>query len=219
MKLQLIHIDNYLVAVDDSKLAHQPIVFGQIKGIKVGDIVLEGYVDGTKGLEQIDTLNDIDVLLQKRLTHHLPLNNAPTLEGVSLLPPLEVVKYDFAEIFYNICKATIEHFDDWVEAKEYNKSKAKEKYMYTEEDMRDAYNLGLDADSKLSPNKTYDTLIQSLQQPKYPVAFECEMVDKGEEDWIGDDINGEPFWNQKLEPKTITNSQGLTQLVGKYIYL
>jgi hypothetical protein len=44
------------------------------------------------------------------------------------------------------------------------------------------------------------------------------MIDKGEEDWIGDDINGEPFWNQKLEPKKITNSQGLTQIVGKYIY-
>ena len=76
MKLQLVHIDNYLVAVDDS----EP---------KIGDIVLEEYVDGTKGLEQIDTLNDIDVLLQKRIIHHLPLNNAPVLEGMELLPPLE----------------------------------------------------------------------------------------------------------------------------------
>lgn len=35
--------------------------------IQVGDIVIELYVDGTIGLEQIDTLNDIDLLLQKKV--------------------------------------------------------------------------------------------------------------------------------------------------------
>jgi hypothetical protein len=34
---------------------------------QVGDIVVEKYVDGTIGLEQIDTLNDIDLLLQKKV--------------------------------------------------------------------------------------------------------------------------------------------------------
>lgn len=28
-----------------------------------------------------------------------------------------------------------------------------------------------------------------------------EYVDNGEEDWIGDDYNGEPFWNEKIEIK------------------
>lgn len=28
-----------------------------------------------------------------------------------------------------------------------------------------------------------------------------EHVDNGEEDWIGDDYTGEPFWNEKIEPK------------------
>ena len=28
-----------------------------------------------------------------------------------------------------------------------------------------------------------------------------EVVDNGEEDWIGDDYNGEPFWNEKWELK------------------
>jgi hypothetical protein len=64
----------------------------------------------------------------------------------------------------------------------------------------------------------YNKAKEKYNKAKYPVAFECEMVDKGEEDWIGDDITGEPFWNEKLEPKTITNSQGQTQLVGTYIY-
>lgn len=35
--------------------------------IQVGDIVIELYVDGTIGLEQIDTLNDIDSSLQKKV--------------------------------------------------------------------------------------------------------------------------------------------------------
>jgi len=104
---------------------------------------------------------------------HLPLNNAPTLEGVPLLPPLEDDEYDFAEIFYNICKATIEHFDDWVEAKEYNKSKAKEKYKYTEEDMREALSESFKA-SQEGYNITCDEIIQSLQQPKLPIAFDTE---------------------------------------------
>jgi hypothetical protein len=118
--------------------------------------------------------------------YHLPLNNAPTLEGVHLLPPLEVV-------------------------------------MYTEEDLRKAIDMARKFPYIKKGEVKFDTpiekIIQSLQKQKYPVAFECEMVDKGEEDWIGDDITGEPFWNEKLEPKIITNSQGLTQVVcGKYIY-
>jgi hypothetical protein len=159
---------NYLVVVDDS----QP---------KIGDIVLEEYVDGTKGLEQIDTLNDIDVLLQKRITHHLPLNNAPILEGIELLPPLE----DEVELAYQKELLTDNQDKNWVGygkgingvSKERWKSiynKAKEVYKFTEEDMRDAYNLGLDTHSKQNPNKVYDELIQSLSQPKLLTSFDTE---------------------------------------------
>jgi hypothetical protein len=49
--------------------------------------------------------------------------------------------------------------------------------------------------------------LQSLQQPKYPVAFECEM-----------ELYDEGGFSPERKPKTITNSQGLTQVVGKYIY-
>jgi hypothetical protein len=47
--------------------------------------------------------------------------------------------------------------------------------------------------------------LQSLQQLKMPVGFKCEMFGY---------VN--PEWNEF--PKTITNSQGLTQWVGEYIY-
>ena len=55
MQLKKINDSHYLVVTDEP--------------IKVGDIVLETYVDGTLGLEQIDTLNDIHPLLHKKVTH------------------------------------------------------------------------------------------------------------------------------------------------------
>jgi intein/homing endonuclease len=218
MKLQLVHTPNYLIVVDESE-------------IRVGDWVME-YQTNPNTISK--TLNDeqgelhfingeyvIAKNIQKKVIYHLPLNNTPTLEGVPLLPPLEDDEYDFAEIFYNICKATIEHFDDWVEAKDYNKSKTKEEYKYTEEDIKTAfeaskklvnYEWHMDEFHGSSCNcvkptiQNFQELIQSLQQPKYPVAFENAM------DYIDDG-----FLIVDV-PKTITNSQGLIQVVGKYIY-
>lgn len=59
----------------------------------------------------------------KKVIAHLPLNNSLIHKGVPLLPPFEDVKYDFAEMFYNLLKATYPDFDEWVEAKEYKKAK------------------------------------------------------------------------------------------------
>ena len=91
-------------------------------------------------------------------------------------------------------------------------SKAKETYKYTEEDLKNAFNEGYsirDSYGDNSNNMTADEYIQSLQQPKLPIAFECKMnithcdrCPDGFERW----------------PKTITNSQGRTEWVGKYIY-
>jgi hypothetical protein len=70
--------------------------------------------------------------------------------------------------------------------------------------------------------KVESMIIGNIQQPKYPVAFECEMEYK---DMVGywykvDEITKEAVNRFDLEtrPKTITNSQGQTQLVGTYIY-
>jgi len=58
--------------------------------------------------------------------------------------------------------------------------------------------------------------LQSLQQPKYPIGFECEM-----EPMNLDEIKeqGKGFLNTNTsKPKTTTNSQSQTILEGKYIY-
>ena len=208
----IIKTENYLLVVDESE-------------IKEGDLCLADFI-ASDYYGVVAYNGAFDKRYYKKITFHLPLKNAHTLEGVPLLPPLEDDEYDFAEIFYNICKATIEHFDDWVEAKDYNKSKTKEEYKYTEEDIKTAfeaskklvnYEWHMDEFHGSSCNcvkptiQNFQELIQSLQQPKYPVAFECDVE--------GYKVNGMIDEATVYKPKTITNSQGLTQLVGKYIYL
>jgi len=216
----IIKTDNYLLVVDESE-------------IKKGDYFICGNINSwnhTIDLATKENVYDVNEIFKimssdnftnknvicKKIIFHLPLNNAPTLEGVPLLPPLEDDEYDFAEIFYNICKATIEHFDDWVEAKDYNKSKTKEEYKYTEEDILGAIEIGYqrglkhDDDNPVQIIHIKENFIQSLQQPKYPVAFECDVE--------GYKVNGMIDEATVYKPKTITNSQGLTQIVGKYIY-
>lgn len=175
MKLQLIHTDNYLVAVDDSE-------------IKEGDWCINTKRIGEKIYFPDKLIGKADYTAKvligsswKKITYHLPLNNAPVLEGIELLPPLE----DEAELAYQKELLTDNQDKNWVGygkgingvSKERWKSiynKAKEVYKFTEEDMRDAYNLGLDTHSKQNPNKVYNELIQSLSQPKLPTSFDTE---------------------------------------------
>jgi hypothetical protein len=166
---------------------------------------------------------------------HLPLNNSPVLEGVPLLPPLEdevgelaqkyvedEVKPDIEPIGYNqdlrigIYGGSVTGFIEG-----YNK--AKEKHKYTEEDLTRAFNIGINSqfestELKLNKDESFDRhsknllkLIQSLRQPKMPVAFECE------DEYVHDDTVPYPK-TLGTHPKTIVNPQGQTVWVGKYIY-
>jgi hypothetical protein len=196
----IIKTENYLLVVDESE-------------IKVMDWF---YLDDAIIIAQY--IADKPVKESKKITFHLPLNNAPTLEGVPLLPPLEDDE--------SICPYPEEKQNavDWNNG--YNK--AKEKYKYTEEE----YNKLLSFIKKIDDEgyDPYDSahhlqvsryvdearnIIQSLQQPKYPVAFECQMIALYTDGYTDDRVRR--FYGVP-KPKTITNSQGLTQLVGKYIY-
>ena len=155
-----------------------------------------------------------DLTQCKLIIAHLPLSDAPMLEGVPLLPPLPQGE-DVKELAENNPEGY--HESDYqkifVEGFIVGYNKAKEKYKYTQEDImnlvqrsHEIYNdgLGVATDSKLLMIIDF---IESLQQQR-PTHFECEMENKIAID--GHTIIGS-------EPKTTTNSQGQIELVGKYI--
>jgi len=180
MRYNIVKTENYLLIVDDSE-------------IKEGDYSF--YWDDV--LKVQIGVNYSNPKAHKKIIAHLPLNNSPILEGVDLLPPFE----DEVEKKLNEnCNPKIAA----IMIKGYNK--AKEKYKYTEEDLRKALSESFKA-SQEGYQITSDEIIQSLQQPKLPVGFECEQIGYAVE-------NDEPL----VEIKTTTNSEGQTVWVGKYIY-
>ena len=206
MEHKIINTGDYLLIVDDSEIKKETYCYDSINNILVF------YKGSMKNIG-----------FQKVISH-LPLNNSPILEGVDLLPPLgvdvEKIAKQEAEKLHHKGK-----HDDWdiynqlvyedTEMIKIGYNKAKEKYKYTEEDIMKAYDFGSNALLGVSKNN----LIQSLQQPKMPVGFKCEMVCENL-GCIKMALNGENSvcCGDNMEPKTTTNSQGLTQWIGEYIY-
>jgi hypothetical protein len=209
MKHNIIKTEKYLLAIDDSE-------------IKEGDWIYESDSNSVniagKGYHNF-TQSDA------KITAHLPLNNSPVLEGVPLLPPLEDEVGELAKEFatkplnFSNPTGTITDLSLQLGFKSgYNK--AKEKYKWTDEDIRVAIDMARNGKRKVIDTKGVeylfslqeDEIIQSLQQPKMPVAFECEMKQKS--------VNGSIPVNQEweYEPKKTTNPQGQTEWVGKYIF-
>jgi hypothetical protein len=84
---------------------------------------------------------------------------------------------------------------------------------YKEEDVRQAYLFGK---SMMSPNN-FEKYLQSLRQPKLPVAFECETERVENNDVVFEDGSFNK-WPYRYVTKTIINSEGRAEWVGKYIY-
>jgi hypothetical protein len=188
MTHNIIKTENYLLVVDDSK-------------IKQNDWCIYRTGEVIHYLVKLNTDN------LKKIIAHLPLNNSPVLKGVPLLPPLEDGE--------TMCPYPEEKQNaiDWHNG--YNK--AKEKYKYTEEDLREALFEALNTPKEeCCVTHTKDSIvrrvIKSLQQPKMPVAFECEIFEAKDLKSVDED------WRKLGKPKTTTNSQGQTVLAGKYIY-
>ena len=156
---------------------------------------------------------------------HRPFTDVAILEGVPLLPEFsqeEDVKKISEKQFYLEMESPL--FEELGVTKKVQKAiligmlqgtftrgynKAKETYKYTEEDLRECCSLIFNA-LGVGDDITTDEIIQHIQQPKRPKYFECEMEDYGQFDC-------DVFMKDGEEPKTITNSQGQTVLVGKYI--
>lgn len=206
MEKTIVKTDNYLLVVDDSDL-------------KNGEYCIDGYGHLLPFVDLSVLGLGYDKETIKKITFHLPLNNAPILEGVLLLPPLE----DEDDV-QNLAKDYLfndyqNHFNVKTNDEQFGVlkgymngyNKAREKYKFTEEDMMKAYRLGnafLNSDS-LDFKETFDDLIQSLSQSKTPTHFDFEMEDELAID--GHTIIGR-------NPKTTTNSQGQEVACGKYVY-
>lgn len=215
MTHQIIKTEEYLLVVDDSEIkngyAYNPF----------GDCPI--LIDNIE-----DDLLYINFEYSKIIAHR-PLNNASFLEGVDVLPSLEDdveklgIERAIERRWHPNSLETRRVANEIITAVSYGFNKAREKYKYTEEDVRNAIQLAWEADSidgivdlnivlhygdnnDLRTKWSEDEIIQSLSQPKIPVEFECEMKFKQMPDF------------HKDEPKTTTNSQGQTQWVGKYIY-
>lgn len=203
MIYKLIKTDNYLLVVGKN-----------YKSDSFPYIVAEKLTTGDYHLWQVDNPNDWDETNQFEILAHLPLNGSPILEGVPLLPPIEDDIEQFANIFSNgfqlhlkleTVKALREGFIEG-----YNKSR--EKFRYTEEDVRKAIEMARPQGFRRSEGylvkHTDEEIIQSLSQ--YPTEFETEDV----KDYSSTPKEGFEL-SSFLVPKTITTAQGI-QWVGKY---
>jgi hypothetical protein len=171
----------------------------------------------------------------KKIICHLPLNGAPVLEDVPLLPSL-LKEDDVEKLAEQYVSANYPHYLNEKEKAAaiedvcWGYNKAKEKYKYTEEDLKKAcimyaqWITGGTPSLRIAqnPGERFEQIIQSLQHhPKYPIAFECEMRTSWKKETLlemeasGYNPKDYPF---APCPKIITNSQGRTEWVGKYIY-
>jgi hypothetical protein len=224
MTHSIIKTDNYLLVVDDSEIAIGDTVLVDCSELevldirKVNDYYNEQFLFEGNGQIHMDYC--------KKIISHLPLNNSPVLEGVDLLPPLED---DVVKLVYNIYKQSFDEFGEpeWDEGKLYHRqkgfvegyNKAKEKYKYTEEQLKTAIHKAIifsEENRKITSGeyavkfyKFYGELIQSPQQPKMPVAFECTAIDSYEQ--FGDN-------EVRIFKRKTTTTDVLTQWVGQYIY-
>ena len=204
---KLIKTDNYLLVVDESE-------------IKEGDFrcnIQRGYISLVEIDEDTAYYNRRNDVF-KRVIAHLPLNGSPILEGVPLLPPYSRHQEDGVEqmantMFRNKIDSLEEIHSDYILGVTEGYNKAREKYKYTEEDMRKAFIAGESrwgTNGEIDTEPTQDEFIQSLHQ--CPTEFECEMV------WTnsyGSEVSVNSYDVQSLKPKTITAAQGV-QWVGKY---
>jgi hypothetical protein len=214
MKHILILTDNYLLVIDNSEIKELNYIYDlDMKRIVVADDL------------KVATSKASLCWYYKKIISHRPFNGAPYLHGVDVLPLIDNVEKDDVEKLAYEWFVTANKKDTifdlgWVNIFTSGYNKAREKYKYTEEDLRKGIKMSIQKhpyafDGKETKYKySEDEIIQSLQLPKYPIAFECEMITMNE----GYTEESDYPYQQCEIPKTIVNSEGRTEWVGKYIY-
>lgn len=223
MKHKLIKTDNYLLIVDDSEIEEGDLCYDSnaSPGYKNNKFIVQCLRTDSKSYWNKHC---------KKIIAHLPLNNSPILEDVPLLPPLEID--NDKELHYQ--KQVMQPYpSDSHSYTGYEKgfvegyNKAREKYKFTEEDIRRAwacaYMDALSIDEETYKPLFFEDFMQSLLQPKMPTHFELE-TECGFQNELGDFYYSLNSMVQigKTTPicriKTTTNSQGQVMACGKYIY-
>lgn len=220
MKHEIIYTEHYALIVSDEQTKHGDF-FISSQSVKP---ILQKYIDPYN-----------QILITKKVIAHRPLTDVPILEGVPLLPKwgeteetIELNYYkeleDRREVARNFKGQVAGRHRDLFGNSEMHHmirgflegyNKAKETYKYTEDDLI-AFsnfvntNLMHHSDSNgfyIGVRKVLE-LFKNIQQAKRPKYFECDMARITK-------FNGEPDY---FEPNSKPNSQGQTELVGKYIY-
>jgi len=218
MEYKITNTGAYLLIVDDSEIKKETYCYDSINNILVF------YKGSMKNIG-----------FQKVISH-LPLNNSPILEGVPELPPLEDDSFNDIH-FGHLRNVDIDSFyKGYIKAKE-KYSKPIPNWVYENlcyYDKRNPISAPLieddnDIERKCSCDNCFngrtnmaEFIINSLQQQKMPVGFKCEMEVLGRQIIETEKIivEWQPISEIDYMPKikTTTNSQGLTQWVGEYIY-
>jgi len=236
MTHKIIKTENYLLVVDDSEVNINQYVYCDLGYIeKVMDII-DGWIYHTNTLgknpikhykkiiahlplnnspvlEGVDLLPPIEDNIEQWAWDNPCLSRSDVYHLFE-----EVFKEKVFEGYYKISASKQVHqFNEKVRKLAKEKAEVvKEKYKYTEFDIIKAFEYGwnqrhygrIDENELLKIQKRF---IQSLQQPKMPVEFECE------DEYVHDDTVPYPK-TLGTHPKTVVNPQGQTVLVGKYIY-
>ena len=235
MKYEIIYTEHYAFIVSDEE-------------IKEGDFNVPSDFDRTSDIsitskEDLEVVND-KFNGYKKVIAHRPLTNTPILEGVPLLPEfseensIKDYSLDTAKEFalnhfngleskfpkggYITIKSILDVLKIGVECgHKFGLKQAKETYKYTEEDMikcvvahakyTDSLRNGRPNFSMWISSHQGKSFLQSLQQPKRPKYFEYEIK------FFHDETIPYPK-SLGTKPKTTTNSQGQTELVGKYTF-
>jgi hypothetical protein len=215
MRYPVIKTDSYLLIVNDDK-------------IRMGDYYVDDYFFLRKCVVD-DSEYWSNRKEYKKLIAHRPLNNAPHIDGLDVLPPnwrdsgdkddVEQLAEEHAEHqFKGISDRT-----SMFECKNDFKSgyqESREKYKFTEEDMLQAAKYGYEfRDTTSFPEHNFEDScinntkqwLKSRQQPKYPIAFESVDIDVHQD-------TGHHLKKVGTEPNKITNAEGRIEWVGEWVY-
>lgn len=205
MKLEIIYTEDYILAVSDEDVKEDTLFTDDNKIFKCRNIFENGVEDDDGLLHKTQNC--------KKLVAHLPLNNAPKLKGVPLLP--EIVVEDDVE---KLAESYADFSNDYISMSfgtKFNETSKRDfiagykaaTKRYSEEDLRKSFEAGM---YFVGEDKgSYEEFIQSLKQlPKYFVA-KMETT-KSEVFRENDNV---PYALLKT-----TTIQGQLYLSGHYVY-